>query len=513
MKNLIRRTSRFQSVSLKSFIYCFLLIFLSDCQQPSELPIPQVPADNLSTSSILPISIEEAKVWFENTYQTSSSPNLRVTKNDKKSPLWNFAKQSEFKKGDKMVIVPLASEKDEKISAFFNDLDNKNEPETWEQNQILIKNLLIFKNKKAKNTAVIMYLIPSEQYKKSHTSINGNDLTGMILFRHYDDEDKLLEGWRMENGQVTEVFGEQNGGETRKNGRMMGCVTVTYGHWKQVANLRVSGITGHFFLVWVVDHTETYCSGGDGGGGYFEGQLPSGSGGGGVNPSAITNVFYDNQYVTDFLNQYGGLFPGSFQQNHFYDNPHLVDAAREMISEFGNSIVTNYQELENKAANFFSGGSTLSVSEKNVLSNDGFYGLNLLAYAWNGIVARRVTTDIVREPDSGGCPFCRGNAFKHTLFAVFNSHTFGSYMASQLGDAHEAGLVGLETTMDKANNLAGYTMYDNFNPAATIPPRYWPLSQAKSVYIQKVNDMFGNGELIYIKTEAGNPPTLTPTNQ
>ncbi len=482
------------------------------CRQTTELPLPEIPID---TS----LSIEEAKTWFVKTYGNVSSPNARTAKNDNKKPIWLTAKESKFKNGDPFVVVPLLYETKPWLAAVFDYTGQTDKPEEWQQNHTLIRKLVVFKNKKGENKAVVMYVVPSQQYKRENpTGAKDENFTGILLFKDYDDEDKLLEGWRMENGQVIDVFGGKGENKPRKNGRVMDCFFITYGHWKFVPNARISVETWGTY-VWVEDFVDYYCTGS--GGGYFEGQLPSGAGSGGFGSPGITNV-YSSEYTNEFMNNYGSLFMNQ-ELNYLLENPSLMESVKNFINRYGASRLRDISFIGSVFC--AAKGRCINQQEEQILGEDGFFNMYFIVYAMNAKLASETTDWRFDYGNTNGkpaenCGVCSGNAYKHALFRALDAHVFGAYKSQRLGNAHEAeqgspnpndANYNIDVAMDIFNNGKGINAYNSL-------PWYWHLAGsglALSKYIDILNGYYSNGGLQYIKSDGGVPGAnerMVPTN-
>jgi hypothetical protein len=493
----------------KCCLFVYLLSFPLSCQHPADIPAPELPVD---TS----ISIEEAKSWFEQQYGTNFSTNSRIIKTETKTPLWNFAKEGKFKKGSPIVIVPLAYEKGTNLAAIFDDSGQKDIPEDWQRGHTLIRKLVIFKNKEGDNKAVIMYVVPSQKYKeKNPKGVTGNNFTGMILFKDYDEEDIFLEGWRMENGEVLDVFGSQSSGKSKKNnGRVMNCYFVTYGHWEQVNSSRTLRINGEVRILWqwVVDYTSYHCSGG--GGGYFEGQLPPGGGGAGVSPGAYDGA-NNPQSQAEFILQFQGIL-SEREINHVLEYPIIMEKIKTFAKLYGVSRLGDVHFM----------GSVICVltrrcinsEEESILGETGFYAINLAVYVVNAWTATDVTkrnfaNDMANGRPASDCGVCTGNAFKHALFRILDAHSFGISRASRLGEAHERNsLPGDERNMDLFNNEVGLQIFSN--PNLIFFQNTIMEESTLSMYLKSLNFLINNGNLQYIKFQNGDNGTeiLVNTN-
>jgi hypothetical protein len=155
MANYPPQLSNFRLIVSKIILAGILMALPLGCQQPSDAPLPQEVIDPS-------ISVEEAKAWFEENLAASNTSNARTTKSSKKTPLWDLAKESKFKKGHPIIVIPMAYEGEEsKLTAALDGTDNP-APEPWESEHTLIRKLIVFKNKKAEKQAVVMYVIPTK---------------------------------------------------------------------------------------------------------------------------------------------------------------------------------------------------------------------------------------------------------------------------------------------------------------------------------------------------------------
>ena len=524
----------------------FLLLALPfSCQHPAELPLPEVLTDPS-------ISVEEAKTWFEGTYGGAAAPNARTDKKQRKGPLWADAKTSKFKKGHPIIVIPLVYDKSDRLTASFNGSDHPTTPESWESRHTLIRKLIVFKNKKNENQAVVMYVIPTRQYKRSNPkAVKGENFTGIIVFKDYEEE-ILLESWRLENGRVKGVEFPKKAGKPKKNGRVAAwCMSVEYGHWDcppgnppsklgggDGPNRRLSAVMED--CNFVVDYREEHCfdPNDDGGGnsknaeqdgGYFGDQLPSGSGGGGFVGDAYNNA-NEHSLADDFLFEYASQLDLSVEERQYFrDYPQLIEPIAELIKTFGIWVYRADAFLEDLV--FRAMGKTMHPNERAALRSIGeqYYLINLGAYAMSAYWAEKATDKRLPQgeyPDlwtgrtPGSCAVCKGNAYKHAIFAAYNSHIFESTrIARDLGEGHEEGeiqrhLPGQPRTpaskMDIFNNERGYDVYnENFLAHSST------ILKVADQYERAVLDKFNHGDLMYLveTTDGQVLETLTPTNQ
>ncbi len=117
------------------------------------------------------------------------------------------------------------------------------------------------------------------------------------------------------------------------------------------------------------------------------------------------------------------------------------------------------------------------------------YRLNVLRYGANAYSATSATQAYFQSNHAKDCSVCKGNAFKHALFRIFDAVSFGREISRQLGEAHEAREnLDPATIMDKKNNAVGLQIYDSHkNGGAGI--FYWG---------SKVGDAMKNGDLVFL---------------
>ncbi|GEM_PF-906817 len=481
------------------------------CKQNDD-PLPEAPID---TS----ISIEEAKDWFETTFGTTQAANARTGKASTKKALWDFAKESKFKKGQPLVVVPLDYDNEYPINSVFEGNDQPGIPDDWERGHSLIRKLLVFKDKKSKNQAVVMYVVPTQAYKKANPKeVKGENFTGLLLFKEYDEE-VLLEGWRLENGEIVETLGD-SAAQTKKNGRIAStCYVVTYGYYDcndgptRVGDhtMRVDATTGCTFVQTGMD---AYCTSG-GSGGYFEGTLPAGSGGGagGIDAGAVDNIYLGN-YTYDVLGNHRSLFTNS-EWNYLIEEPRIVDAVKNWINYAG-SRARDEAFINQVIAEYTPFNRSLNQYEVNTLSNHNssfFYGVNLIAFAGN--VLKTFATTAALFPWSGDnnyeCSACPANSFRHAFLMTLHCQTFGTTTAGKLGEDHErdptSGIIditNIEIIMDRFNNAKGIDIFNN--TSTLITNSSWFI--AIPAFTMSVSDYLETGKLNYVKDN-----TLTPTNR
>ncbi len=133
-------------------------------------------------------------------------------------------------------------------------------------------------------------------------------------------------------------------------------------------------------------------------------------------------------------------------------------------------------------------------AEKDVLweysgGNTTKYRLNVLRYGANAYSAIAATHAYFNDTRAGDCGECKGNAFKHALFRIFDAVSFGREISRQLGEAHESEeSPNAATIMDRKNNSVGLQIYDTHkNGGAGI--FYWG---------SKVGDVMKNGGLVFL---------------
>jgi hypothetical protein len=380
--------------------------------------------------------------------------------------------------------------------------------------------------------------------------VKGENFTGVIVFKDYDEEN-LLEAWRMENGEVTGLQIPSKNGNLKKGGRMAyWCVTVKYGYYDGPfganpdgttklggAQLRESAIMED--CNFVVTGTEQQCfdsyssgsgTGGEANGGYFDYQVPSGGGGSGdgLGEAAYASD-YNHWYVEQFILEYGQRLNLRTEEIvYFMDHPSIIESVKEFLALFGDWAFRAESFIENKLSESRGWGS-MHPNERTVLRSKGWslYHINLMAYAMSAIWAQKNTNEKFTQnqyPDvwmngNGGpnCSFCRANAFKHALLAVYLSHVFNSSsFAKQLQDAHEEwDPTTQESQMDLDNNKEGYKVYDGngYLHNKKLFYVYNNYQTTASIYQTLVMDKFNNGQLDYLKNLDNNVRIRKSTNQ
>lgn len=125
-----------------------------------------------------------------------------------------------------------------------------------------------------------------------------------------------------------------------------------------------------------------------------------------------------------------------------------------------------------QTGNFLTGKAFNSEEEKTLKSKgETYYAVNYIIYAANAFAAYK-STEAKFNTDAAMCVSCRGNAYKHALFRIFDAEAFGFDMAKQLGKDHEYGPAnGIHTEMDLTNNQAGLDIFV-VNPGLHFP-WYW----------------------------------------
>ncbi len=117
------------------------------------------------------------------------------------------------------------------------------------------------------------------------------------------------------------------------------------------------------------------------------------------------------------------------------------------------------------------------------------YRLNVLRYGANAYAAISTTFSYFQSNQAKNCSACKGNAFKHALFRIFDAVSFGRETSRQLGEAHESEEdLDPATIMDKKNNAVGLQIYDSYkNEGAGA--FYWG---------SKLGDAMRNGDLVFL---------------
>lgn len=114
-------------------------------------------------------------------------------------------------------------------------------------------------------------------------------------------------------------------------------------------------------------------------------------------------------------------------------------------------------------------GSDFTPEERKLLTSKGdtYYRIYFLAYAANAYHATLSTTRKFNER-AAYCSSCKGNAYKHAIFRIFDAETFGMELAEKLGKAHEPSDPprSPETSMDLFNNSVGLDIFVIHNNGA-----------------------------------------------
>ncbi|MFN4144414.1 MAG: hypothetical protein ACK4GN_01230 [Runella sp.] len=182
----------------QSLLFLFFVL-LFGCQRS----LNDVPLEPSSQE----ISIEEARSWFEREV-LKNNRNLRTQGiNVPKKLKWKEAKESKFRDNNSVIIVPVNYET-EAFSGIIEDVSQKTKKEA----EIIrdrkdyygtFMQLLIFKDKKGKNSYQLIKFIPTEEYR--NRSVKGeiriNDFSGVLIAMNWDNED-FIEGLSYEGGRI-----------------------------------------------------------------------------------------------------------------------------------------------------------------------------------------------------------------------------------------------------------------------------------------------------------------------
>ena len=159
----------------------------------------------------------------------------------------------------------------------------------------------------------------------------------------------------------------------------------------------------------------------------------------------------------------------------------------EGIEKSIENLKRKFKDAEKNILRQYSGGSTVK------------YRLNILRYGANAQAATYATQAYFQSYQASTCPHCKGNAFKHALFSIFDAESFGREISRQLGEAHESEEpLTSETAMDKKNNAIGLQIYDTHKNGGT-GVFYWG---------SKIGDVMNNGGLVYLINDQETPSNV-----
>jgi|GEM_PF-2420757 len=191
MKNLIRLT--IQKGGVITALLCLFYTF--SCQRHEE---PQ-PQDKTGQ----PVSIQEARNWFENEMKTSLllQDTSASTGYFKSKPVWSIATNNSFRSGLPYVQIPLQFDQNTKRWATY---PKKTSDKTQNGSRDVLPDpqLIIFKNDQGKFVYQVMELIPDQQYYLDHQGFTSKeDYSGLLMLKNWTG--KLEDGFQYENGKVT----------------------------------------------------------------------------------------------------------------------------------------------------------------------------------------------------------------------------------------------------------------------------------------------------------------------
>lgn len=217
----------------------------------------------------------------------------------------------------------------------------------------------------------------------------------------------------------------------------------------------------------------TSCGGGGG----------SGSGGGifafTINPTSI---------VADLLSSvssYGVIF----SQNEVALLNTFPDDAIRRIKDF---LIDKRSRAEAVLSQtiLFTTGKYFKDAERTTLQSrgQGYYAVAYLVYAADAYAATKSTRAVYGD-EGADCQSCKGNAYKHALFRIYDAVVFGYDMAEQLGKDHETGEPDfMASQMDKDNNQSGLNIFSQYGPIR--PVWYW---------VDRTKEAMNRGDMVFIK--------------
>jgi hypothetical protein len=158
-----------------------------------------------------PLSIEEAKSWFDSHLGASGSPSGRTAKKPAREPDWPYAYKQKIKDKE-LVVVPLKLEKGYRSKGYLGKLLMFKDAEGNVQTQVV----------KASGTKAFL--------EKNNYNVHGEGFSGIVRVEDWDG--KLIDGEYYDNGKVVGRLGE---GSTSKGGRTQGYyITVIVYFYQQV---------------------------------------------------------------------------------------------------------------------------------------------------------------------------------------------------------------------------------------------------------------------------------------
>lgn len=449
----------------------FMLYLIAGCSRPSTDVSVVAP----------PLTIPAGKAWLER-HPSHPLADYRL--------LWQSAELQNFN-GQPMVWIPMHRTK----GAL---LISENEQGSENLQRLTQHGLAVYKDETGNTTASIV--ARSEKPQEAPTYF-------------FDYKTGALESiWQLKNNRLTGITPADPRNIAAKTKE---CQAIY--KWVNTCDntsvLRNTECWDYLALIYIClpdfqHHLPGTSGGGSGGGsgtGGGGGLLPGG--GGGLSPFIKSPFVIAPELVnfslsfntltswktTFFLSEAESLLNMKFTQeevNYLETFPQSdLEAILTWIKEFG-SIDVGFVERTilniRKRFNPEEKQQLLAYSQNNMAK----YRLNVLRYGANAFMAETLTHAYFANPYAASCGYCKGNAYKHALFRIFDAISFGREMAGSLGNAHEAreDQSSAETIMDKKNNAEGLRIFDNFkqNPGNRF---FWG---------SKVGEALSNGSLVFL---------------
>ncbi|MDF7821293.1 hypothetical protein P1X15_26960 [Runella sp. MFBS21] len=391
---------------LRHLSNALFIILLTGVSCSRELLITPLTSIGETTSD--EVTIERAKVIYENSLQTNKISSKARKKAREESPDWERAKKLKFKGGRKALVVPVF-EMPESITLTKIDA----EPDKGKLNLselVTPLQLVLYKDEKGTEILERMYskADPTYQKRKKNKS-EDRDFTGMHWFE--DNEGNFKRGFVYEDGNLIKtLLPKVSGGKANLRTT---CQTTTY--TTTINYYSVACVTGYGCGDPVYMYSETYSytvSTGDCQSKHDIDYSPYDNGGGGGWGSSTTNEdpleegwAVPEDKITAFLQWLGSL--NEAEAKWAKANPTKVAAA------WGNKKLAE------------STAQSLFMCEKNGVQYLDIDGTNQ-------------------------------NAFKHAYWNALNFRSFGSSEAKIIGDNHESeDMFSLDAQMDLWNNQLG----------------------------------------------------------
>lgn len=170
----------------------FGIIGFWSCQENEDNVLNSLENNTItSTTNLAPLSVVEAKNWYEaqkRTQPTSFNRNEEMVNAATATPDWNFASIVKYEGTKDMIVVPIH----EKIDMF--DL-----PKTS------VYNLVIYKISDNQFKSRLLFFVPSAEYARIHPdALSVKDFTGVTF--QMDDSSRINSGWVLKNGQFEGAF-------------------------------------------------------------------------------------------------------------------------------------------------------------------------------------------------------------------------------------------------------------------------------------------------------------------